>query len=89
MRIEQTPAAPRLRSLSMKPERAPTSCPLWCILEPRRARSQRICPRSSFVLGDVEPRPARVHCRSSAERPLQPGIVPRGKFVECYNDVSR
>ena len=35
-----------------------------------------------LVLGNVEPRPVRVHCRGSAERPLQPRIITSGKALE-------
>jgi hypothetical protein len=35
-----------------------------------------------LVLGHMEPRPVRVHCGGSAERPLQPSIITSGKARE-------
>ena len=37
---------------------------------------------ANLVLGGMEPRKVRIHCRGRAERPLQPCIVAGGEAFE-------
>jgi hypothetical protein len=47
-----------------------------------RAQPPHLPAVVDLVLGNMEPRPMRVHCGGSAERPLQPSIVTSGKAFE-------
>ena len=47
-----------------------------------RAQPTNLAAVVNLVLGDMEPRPVRIHCGGSAERLLQPDIIAGGKARE-------